>query len=174
MTTATITGMTDEQQTPDTTDDRLDNAPPPDSDDAKEKYEDHLWPDWVLEGLVSLVNRTGTRMSVTLNIGGVTIGGLLCSIEDYFNRLADQLDAVAGDQHSQSAGSALASVYRKKAQDFKADPDAPREPRGPHYIHLLDAVELHGPARYNHPSWRGRMIEVDGWSIGAVTNYDES
>lgn len=138
-------------------------------------------------------------VGVTLTVHGAIIGGLLVPatrwMKDYEDRLAADLppaepdgiaghglaaifiatrehltEAIAEDQAMQDALDALEAEGRLAARYAHIV----NEEQSPTYIHLRHAKYWHPAASQGMPGndgmlWRGRLSQVDGWSMG---NYE--
>lgn len=126
--------------------------------------------DWFLQELVSMVNRTGNSIGITLFVGGVLVSGQLIGGKHYFDGFADTF--AAGTDNPDDATwfkdmfSKLGDVYVEPDGTYKQDAELP------HYIHLKDARTFH-PSGNPIPGtggvwWRGRIREVNGFNLGVL------
>lgn len=153
---------------------------------ATPKHEGHQ-PDWFLCQMVEWANRFGVELGVTLNVKGQVISGTLISGTRYFNALAE---VFRGDSEEDSIAGQLAKMVQLHAgiyepydlallgpQNSASDVgdtgdgaiDLPPEPT---FIHLRDA-RVFAPGQSPLPSnggvlWRGRLGQIDGFSIGQL------
>lgn len=135
---------------------------------ANARVHDTPQSDAFLQFLVNLVNNgDGLQgIGVTLQMGGMLLGGTIISGADYFDRFADgfasALQADTGDRESvRSTLAELGDVFRLPQ---------PVEPL-PNYIHLSDALffTTDGEPISEQPTlWRGRLSEVDGFILGRL------
>ena len=120
-----------------------------------------------LSSLVRTANAGGLTANVTLWVSGAVISGLLIGVEEYFDTLADVLEATSADTE-------FAEYYRERAADFRKmvgeDFDAAlAADYTVTYIHLRDVQDwsaLGFPART--VVWRGRITQVDAWSFRSL------
>lgn len=126
-----------------------------------------LEPDWFLRELVSFVNDFGIEISVTLQVGGVQVTGMMISGEKYFKLTADEF----GGAFSNSVlGDKFKCLINGYADSVSSKPDEQERP-APSYIHLSNA-HLYSPggeipAKQGKPIlWRARISAVDGFYIG--------
>jgi hypothetical protein len=119
--------------------------------------------DWLLQGLVDLSNKNGLRITITLNVGGTLISGLLISGEEYFELLAQSLEQTGVLENLVEQIRQLSKiVYGEESGDTQNDL--------PSYIHLKN-TKFYNSAR-GLPTdgvalWRGKINSVDGFFIGA-------
>lgn len=117
--------------------------------------------DWLLESLVSGVNKTAAEMGITLSVGGAVISGKMISGMTYAKLLADSI---------RSANDSLESIATALETSFGSIYNAEQPSQNVSYIHLKDIKVLSGN---NWPElkgglWRGRLTAVDGFIIGNV------
>ncbi|WP_410001495.1 gas vesicle accessory protein GvpU [Rhizobium leguminosarum] len=122
--------------------------------------------DWLLQDLVSLANRTGMTIGITLHIGGSIISGLLIGGGQYFRQFAETF--AAGFPEGDFA-SGMRSAYERHAKLYEDTDDDSL----PSYIHLADA-RVFEPSGRSIPSesgtlWRGRISSVAGFHIGSLS-----
>lgn len=133
-------------------------------------------PDWFLASLISVVNQSGSKLGVTLTIGGSVVSGNLCSGKAYFDAVGVTLGKAWGDNPGEnSVQESIASyggIYSPPSDgsDKKAPP--------PTFIHLENAQVWAPGIATPIPSnggvwWRGRLSEVAGWSLGVLSRNDE-
>lgn len=148
-------------------------------------------PDWFLGQIVEWANRFGVEFGITINVGGLVVSGRLISGTNYFDQLADQM---IGDSDENSIQHQIGSVIRKhksiyepfdvtltpehesrpEEQDHDETPgiEPSEAPPPATFIHLKDA-KIFAPGQPPLPTntgvlWRGRLCEVDGFSIGQL------
>lgn len=119
-----------------------------------------------LESLVALVNLMDTvEIGMTLYMKGAVVSGMLISARSYFNLLVHELREADG-------GDFLAEFYEPTLQEQKDAREKYRTeeilPPRPLHVHLRQASTYVTGA--NEPLgnrlWRGRLTEVDAWSMG--------
>jgi hypothetical protein len=135
--------------------------------------------DWFLQQLVDLANDELAKFSITLHSGGLVITGTLISGRTYFREWADEVAQsmvganTQGTEWLRELLARFGDIYPDRPLDerFEAGEDV-QLPRGTHYIHLRDARFLLGAELVptNRPVlWRGRLAEVDGFILGAIS-----
>lgn len=122
----------------------------------------HTKHDGVLAELVLRINRTGSTLKVSLHIGEKNVTGLLCAADLYAQGLANHVRTwqIDGDD---------------KDKNLKATEDAARQCQGevgtgvdPHslrYLHMHGASITNAGGTVIASWWRGRIEDVDSWSI---------
>ncbi|EHK86366.1 hypothetical protein [Rhodococcus pyridinivorans] len=125
--------------------------------------------DPALESLVSVINQGPAQVGVTLYASGNIISGMLVGPEVYFKRLSELL------RNSGDGGVAMAqwSDFWADATRYEDNDDDDVLPT-PAHIHLLDA-KAYTPGLGNaitHKTWRGRLSEITGWSLGSLSTTD--
>lgn len=123
--------------------------------------------DAFLQFLVNLVNNGGALhgIGVTLQMGGILVGGTIISGAAYFDRFADafasEMDSATDRQAVRRALAELGDVFRQPQ---------PIDPL-PNYIHLDGALFFTTdgePISLQPTLWRGRLAEVDGFVLGKL------
>ncbi len=118
--------------------------------------------DTFLQALVRVIDKGGASLGITLSVGGLLISGTLTSPGDYFQRVADELEAGAGEN-------TLTAVLRRLAQAYESPEEGQSAPR---ILHLKDARVFHPagtPIPHNRSTnWRIRLEAVDGFTIGTL------
>lgn len=135
-------------------------------------------PDWFLQQLVDLVNKTNLEMTVTLDIGGLMVSGMLISGRTYFDEFAKEFSgAYKGDQE---VAKVLHDMVAQHVDMYplvseKDGEDESRKLEPPEYIHMRNARFFH-PGGVPYPGvheggslWRGRMSQVDGFHLGSIS-----
>jgi hypothetical protein len=128
--------------------------------------------DWLLTVLVRMANNIGLGFGVTLCVGGVLVSGTLVSGRQW----TDALIAEMRTRGHGNAAEALAGNLEGLLREQYPEPQLDREDEFPHtavgYIHLTDAHYISGTNQVPSDlsvAWRGRLSEVDGWSLGALS-----
>lgn len=123
--------------------------------------------DYVLEELVALVNAGNYEISVTLQVSGMLVSGLLVSGKRFFEGYSDDLSSPF------EPGSEMEEAVREFALTNRAVYDREgEEVDPPMFIHLRDAryVTPGGLLPTNNGVWwRGRLSEVGGFSLGSLS-----
>ncbi|MEP7089514.1 MAG: hypothetical protein ABI776_05335 [Nocardioidaceae bacterium] len=161
-----MTEQTDSDQ-PDEQPDQPDERPGPQHGD----------PD--LAALVQLANAFGLEQELVLTLPGQVLAGTLVGGRSHFAELAD---AVQGQDPDETMRGALAASLRKRSADFDAwgagsklgalDPDGPDgadlAPMPPvDFLHLRNVAVVTWPASGQRlATWRGRLSDVVGWTVG--------
>lgn len=136
-----------------------------------EKKRERPSTDWVLEHLVTTVNRVkNAGINVTLVVPGAVITGTLIGFYEYYVEYGKVwMELTPGD-----TGKAIERNWREFAEKGFAELET-KEPNfdPPHYIHVKDArlASVEGvapPAPHLGFLWRGRISEVSGFAIGSL------
>ena len=104
--------------------------------------------DRVLQILVSVVNKGGQELGITLNVGGLIVSGILISNKKYWE------DSQPG----------LRDMLKESGE--KVDPQDEL-----YYIHLKDAMYFNAgehPVPVGGMWWRGKINSVDGFSLARL------
>jgi hypothetical protein len=125
--------------------------------------------DWFLQHLVSHVNDFPVELPITLQVSGMFVSGQLVSDARYF-------EGIAGDSaHGLAAHPEIAESVRKSFNSVgpaigKTDSNAVAPGPAPHFLHLQNARFSGATAKHTDKAegiwWRGRVSEVDGFSLG--------
>ncbi len=124
-------------------------------------------PDPILRVLVSVCNRGSLSFGITVAQGGLVISGTAVGVAEFMHNMAAELEARGGTD-----AAVLSDPLRylgRIADEPPPDGAAPTSPVEdlPLYLHLEDATIRSGTAVLgDHVRWRGRLAEVDGWSLG--------
>jgi hypothetical protein len=127
----------------------------------------------VLETLIDYAETLGLEQSITLQVGGLIITGLIISRRDYFAGLDESLKSAAKGltQGSDEIGNRMQRSGDLSPPSSTAEP----EQRGDkcEYIHLRDCQIFLGgglviPSGHG-TLWRGRLDSVDGFFLGQVS-----
>ena len=124
-------------------------------------------PDPILRVLVSVCNRGSLTFGVTIAQRGLVISGTAVGVSQFMHNMAAELEARGGDD-----AEVLSEPLRYLAliaEDPEPDADDRSSPVDdlPLYLHLEDARIRSGDATLaDQVRWRGRLIDVDGWSLG--------
>ncbi len=115
--------------------------------------------------LVSTVNKGVFNVSVTLNVGGLVVTGMLASLREYCEGMGQLFASATTDEDSQRE-------WRKTFIDVADQAEKTLDKVPPTFIHLRDARILMGNEK-SIPSnqgvwWRGRLDSVDGWFLGHI------
>lgn len=124
--------------------------------------------------LVGFINILDTaEIGLTLHVDGCIVSGLLISMAQFFRLLIKDFTDPnrLSEQSNRDAAAGFAEFYRhplegaeKLLEEYRAAEKIPPTPR---HIHLRYAQTFFsGQEPYTQPLWRGRLTEIDGWSIG--------
>ncbi|EHB44987.1 hypothetical protein MycrhDRAFT_6664 [Mycolicibacterium rhodesiae JS60] len=127
-----------------------------------------------LESLVMYINLLDTtEIGVTLHVKGIVVSGLLISGRSYFNLMVRDLEMDAdrsADPASSSGARAFADFFRMSLERQERARDEYRSteklPPRPHHICLRQATSFTPTEPIRQSLWRGRLVEVDAWSLG--------
>ena len=134
--------------------------------------------DSFLQRLVNMVNKGGMEVSITLQVSGLLVSGMLVSQSKYFEGFS--LDFATGLNVKESEKTLLKAFSRSDDTSVKHDPlagYAGREPNPiipmPSYIHLKNA-KFFNPSGNPIPGnrgvwWRGRLSKVAGFILGTLS-----
>jgi hypothetical protein len=126
-----------------------------------------------LVGFINIVD--GAEIGLTLHVGGCVVSGMLISMAQFYRLLVkDFTDLNRLTEHSdRDAAASFAEFYRSPLEGAEKALDEYRKsqtltvPPSPRHIHLRYAQTLvPGGQPLTQSLWRGRLTEVDGWSIG--------
>jgi hypothetical protein len=125
--------------------------------------------DWYLQLLVSICNRSGLEIGITLTVGGSVVSGMLVGGKKYFETFAKQFsDAWPGTDKEvlRSALAQSASLYDHATDDRDKSASPPVQ-----YIHLANARIFHGHQVLPNSGvlWRGKINAVSGFSLGSLS-----
>ena len=145
------------------------NSGPTPSEFARLQHEvaEAQLPDPILRVLVSVCNRGSLTFGVTVAQRGLVICGTAVGVSQFMHNMAAELEARGGDD-----AEVLSEPLRYLAliaEDPEPDPDDGSGPVDdlPLYLHLEDARIRSGNAIIaDQVRWRGRLVDVDGWSLG--------
>jgi hypothetical protein len=144
-----------------------------------ESKDDTPGPDPDLVGLVQLADGYGLEYDIVLTLAGQVVEGTLISARQFASNVAD---VAQGQDPDGTLRGALAARFRKHAdelEDFGAtsklgdlDPEGPesqdlRSMPDVRHIHLRDATASSLAGR-TLPLWRGRLVDIVGWTLVGV------
>ncbi|MEP0886413.1 hypothetical protein NDI49_33300 [Trichocoleus sp. ST-U3] len=127
--------------------------------------------DPMLETFVRFAEEQNLSLGVTLTIHGSLISGNIISYQRYLEGIAQGFESATGNQE---IGQILAESYRNASQGYQEALIEEGLKGLPHhqYIHLSNARFIFGdiivPTEIG-VYWRGRLDEVDGFSLGIVS-----
>jgi len=126
-----------------------------------------------LERLAMYINLLDTtEIGVTLHVKGIVVSGLLISTRSYFNLMVHGLEQAAVDAGppESNGASAFADFFRMSLTELERARDEYRKseelPLRPHHICLREVTSFTSAEQIRQSLWRGRLTEVDGWSLG--------
>lgn len=117
--------------------------------------------------LINALDPAGAEIGITLHIKGCLVSGMLIPIAQYYRLLIRGFTERLSEHSSQEAGEGFAEFYRPSLEAIvdNRERDEPLAP--PRHIHLRHAqTYLGGQEPFTQPVWRGRLAEVDAWSVG--------
>lgn len=132
-----------------------------------------------LVGLVQLADAYGLEYDLVLTLPGQVLRGTLIGGRAFATEVAA---VVQGQDPEETLRGAMAQRFRKRADDLAEwgaasalgdlDPEGPRTDDLPampdvEFVHLRD-VSLSSLAGERLPLWRGRLVDVVGWTIGGL------
>jgi hypothetical protein len=129
--------------------------------------------DWFLARLVFFANQ-GSRFPITLSLRGVLISGMLVGGAEYFKKFGSDFRALGTTDEDKATLESWAANY---AEIYEASPDGNSIASEPTYIHIMEG-RYFAPGQRPIPSnagllWRGRLSEVDGFSLGTLIISDD-
>ncbi|MBM0124566.1 hypothetical protein [Pimelobacter simplex] len=127
-------------------------------------------PDPLLGALVETVTESAdSQFHITLTVGGTLITGRLVGRLRWAGELVDQYGSGV------TFMSQVEKLWRENDEENKAKKDS-AEPPFAEFIHLTDArvVAANGlvPGGAMGMFWRGRLNEVQGWSLGTMSHSE--
>lgn len=129
-------------------------------------------PDWFLQTLVDMVNKSPIDFGITLQVAGFLVSGNLINGAEYFKGFAsDFTSAIPGDSEVVES---IRKSYADLGEIYKTDEkEADKEDRPlPTFIHLKNArfFNTSGNAVPANRGvwWRGRISEVSGFILGTL------
>lgn len=136
---------------------------------------DSIFPfDPSLETLLTYINLSDTtEIGLTLHVKGAVVSGLAVSGRRFFSLLIHAVEEARDRGSVDAAGSQMITdFYRptlealeKDQTEYRASNKLPPRPRHVHMRHVL-TYPGGGSDPLRHELWRGRLTEVDGWSLG--------
>ncbi len=121
--------------------------------------------DWLLDLLASMANGGGFSVAITLwTPSGIVTGDLIGSPE-WIRDLRGQI-RTTGDDEAQRFADDLESVEAHITESAAAAEQSP-EPLS--FLHLRNAATLMPSGEtFHHGLWRGRFVDITGWTLGKV------
>jgi len=126
--------------------------------------------DWMLAWVVAHVEIYGLEFGATVNVGGATITGTVISGRKYFERLRASLER-AETTNAHLTGFIPSSLTQWIGLYPEPGDDVDIYDIKPNYLHLDNARYLFGNSPLvpsNGILWRGKIREVDGFSLGQM------
>ncbi len=126
--------------------------------------------DALLQYIVWLVNRGNVSdLSITLNVDGLLVTGIMISVTQYVTALSEQFVARATPEARARAGQLFDFTFGRP--EGPHDGDSPADP--PRFIHLREARVIDPGTGAATPSnqgvlWRCRIAAVNGFLPGAL------
>ena len=136
--------------------------------------------DWLLEGLVSMVQgveRQGVELAVpaTLNVGGYLVSGYVISGKEYFEEFAELIARGLPDTFDEEGKQSITKSFNNLRSIYETTEDSVEDviaQGGYNFVHLRDAMFLH-PSGDRIPTesgmlWRTKLEAVDGFTLGIL------
>ena len=127
--------------------------------------------DWMLRYLADQANLNDLRMSITLQLDGMLVSGILVGGQTYFNGITHDISAALD---SSDESKAVANLFERVNQVVQASTNRDVPPPTPAYIHLKDARFFQPASARPIPDgqgvwWRGRLSQVSGFFFGSLS-----
>ncbi|SBS35885.1 hypothetical protein MAQ5080_03299 [Marinomonas aquimarina] len=126
--------------------------------------------DWFLQELIEIVNGGKMTFDVTLTVAGFLVSGTLIGGKEYFEGFGEEFSFGLESE----AAEKVRTAFAKNGQVYS---EASSPAMLPNYVHLKNAHFFHTsgtPIPENRGVWwRGRVSEVAGFSLGALTADSE-
>lgn len=144
----------------------------PEHDTAGGGFQTFVDQDHFLATLVNIANETDVAIGITLSVGSVLVSGSIVSWERYFAGVASDLAGAGGVSELNIALKNGVEHYAKMCREEMQERIENGKSIASLYIHLKDA-RFFTPGAIPMPTnrsvwWRGRMSEVEGFSIGLL------
>lgn len=135
------------------------------------KVYDDVDRDWLLQHLVTHANLTKDfSRPITLWISGGLISGYLVSGKQYFDKYIEEFT----EGHSEEAAEHSRKVLLEIGKRYYLDDDQP-DACNTIFIHLIEAKYWSPSGALpsgNGVTWRGRLSQVTGFSLGMLRKVD--
>ena len=134
--------------------------------------------DWVLVSMLDSVSKTGKPMGLTVFSGGLAVSGTVVPEEIYFEKVG--LPNVAEgmpkqrEEAEREESEILDTLERSNLTDQeRRDLQSRLENLERQFIVMTD-VSIFGvlPGRMNAATWRGRLSQISGWTLGTASPSD--
>lgn len=123
--------------------------------------------DPMLAALIGTVKTTDAQITISVQIGGMLLSGLLISHRTYIDIQRDLLDEEG------SAGTvAFSSLYEQFKETLAASDDDSLAPIEDSF-YLRDVTFVAGNMRGSLPIWCGRCDAITGWFLGMIKSRFE-
>lgn len=142
---------------------------------VREEWEAALPFDPELAHLVRFINALeSVELGVTLHVGGSVVSGMLISITQFYRLLTKQLADAGRTQarpEDRDTAAAFVDLFQPPFNAAQKELEEARKsqvpPPSPRHVHLRYAQTYTSPEQtLTMTLWRGRLTEVDGWSVG--------
>lgn len=126
--------------------------------------------DWFLQSLVSYADNWGVETAITLQVSGLLVSGVVMPAAKYLDEIAVAYrDSCKANPEIGKRLSLLIASYKTLVEP----PEGADEEPFPQFIHLRD-TRFFTPGKKLVPAsgstlWRGRIAEVGGFTLGALT-----
>lgn len=141
--------------------------------------------DWLLRGLIALVEGSGKRgirlgIPVTLNVGGFLVSGLVISGKEYFEGFSAIVAYGLPDEFDEESRESITATFRELGNIYEPKEETLEgvvQRERYNFVHLRDARFLH-PAGEPMPVnpgmlWRTKLEAVDGFTLGLMVTTPE-
>lgn len=124
--------------------------------------------DAALVTFINLAEKESASIDLTLLVRGALVIGTPISARQWGQALLESL-ADAINRSNPGVGDSLRKVPEESTE--RTTPSSGEEEKtGPQYVHLRNVVVLAGHATSHLPLWRGRVDQVDGWTLGSISS----
>ena len=126
--------------------------------------------DHILAYVVSLSNDAGLELGLRVFAGGTILSGTLIGGSKFFAALSETINP--NSQGDDSVAGAMSKLFESLSDQYKS-PDLSGDAVTT-YLHLKNAWSfVPGQDPLLIGLWRGRLSQIDGWSVGVYGNVDE-
>lgn len=113
-----------------------------------------------LLNLVRGATVSNDRISLILNVKGLIVSGLLISGKSYFEKNGDEIaqaKAVYSSEEAENIKKYFYDIAQEQLETIELN-----------FIHLENTTIWSGSQSFKVGLWRGKLEEVDGYSIGSL------
>lgn len=122
--------------------------------------------DWYLQRLVTMANRAGLELGITLHTSSGAVSGTLIGGKKYFETFASDIASNWPSDNKEL----IREAFAKNGECY--DEPYTEDERPPQYIHLMNAKLLTGSAAIPSNTgvlWRGKISSVTGFHLGLLS-----